>query len=76
HNPELAAEVTFQPLVIVGVDAAFFFSVILVVPNEMGMNLDFLKGEGPVFDKPIETQGDLEALFGGEEAVNKLNNVN
>ena len=43
HNPELAAEVTIQPLDIVGVDAAILFSDILVVPNEMGMKLDFLK---------------------------------
>lgn len=75
HNPELAAEVTIQPLDIVGVDAAILFSDILVVPNEMGMKLDFLKGEGPVFDKPIKTEADLDALIGGEEAANKLTYV-
>jgi uroporphyrinogen decarboxylase len=41
HNPALAAEVTIQPLDIVGVDAAILFSDILVVPNEMGMHLRF-----------------------------------
>lgn len=75
HNPELAAEVTIQPLDIVGVDAAILFSDILVVPNEMGMKLDFLAGEGPVFEKPIKNQADLDALLGGEEAASKLTYV-
>jgi len=46
HNPKLAAEVTIQPLDIVGVDAAILFSDILVIPNEMGMHLDFYKEKG------------------------------
>ncbi len=75
HNPEMAAEVTIQPLDIVGVDAAILFSDILVVPNEMGMKLDFVKGEGPVFEKPIKTREDLEALLGGEEAAQRLTYV-
>lgn len=75
HNPKLAAEVTIQPLDIVGVDAAILFSDILVVPNEMGMKLDFLTGEGPVFEKPIKNQADLDALIGGEEAASKLTYV-
>lgn len=75
HNPELAAEVTIQPLDIVGVDAAILFSDILVVPNEMGMKLDFLTGEGPVFEKPIKNQADLDALLGGVEAASKLTYV-
>jgi uroporphyrinogen decarboxylase len=75
HNPELAAEVTIQPLDIVGVDAAILFSDILVVPNEMGMKLEFLKGEGPVFEKPIVTEADVDALIGGKEASSKLTYV-
>ena len=75
HNPQMAAEVTIQPLDIVGVDAAILFSDILVVPNEMGMKLDFVKGEGPVFEKPIKNEADLDALIGGEEAANKLTYV-
>ena len=75
HNPELAAEVTIQPLDIVGVDAAILFSDILVVPNEMGMKLDFIKGEGPVFEKPIKNEDDLNALLGGKEAADKLTYV-
>ncbi len=75
HNPEKACEVTIQPLDIVGVDAAILFSDILVVPNEMGMKLDFVQGEGPVFEKPIETEADLDALIGGKEAADKLTYV-
>ena len=75
HNPKLAAEVTLQPVDIVGVDAAILFSDILVVPNEMGMDLRFEKGEGPIFDKPIKTKEDIDALIGGEEAANKLTYV-
>ena len=75
HNPKLAAEVTLQPVDIVGVDAAILFSDILVVPNEMGMKLDFLVGEGPVFDKPIRNEADLDALLGGDEAASKLTYV-
>ncbi len=75
HNPKLACEVTIQPLDIVGVDAAILFSDILVIPNEMGMKLDFVKGEGPIFEKPIKTEEDVDALLGGEAAANKLTYV-
>ncbi len=75
HNPEMAAEVTIQPVEIVGVDAAIMFSDILVIPNEMGMALDFVKGEGPVFEKPIETLSDVDSLLGGEEAALRLEYV-
>lgn len=75
HNPKLACEVTIQPLDIVGVDAAILFSDILVVPNEMGMHLDFIKGEGPIFKDPIVNEADVDALIGGEEAANKLTYV-
>ncbi|MGD9971095.1 MAG: uroporphyrinogen decarboxylase [Sulfuricurvum sp.] len=75
HAPDMAAEVTIQPLDLVGVDAAILFSDILVVPNEMGMKLDFIKGEGPVFDHPIATEEDLDALLGGEAAADKLTYV-
>jgi uroporphyrinogen decarboxylase len=75
HNPEKAAEVTIQPLDIVGVDAAILFSDILVIPDEMGMELDFIKGEGPKFADPIKSKEDLDALIGGEEAASKLTYV-
>ncbi|MCB4743122.1 MAG: uroporphyrinogen decarboxylase [Sulfurovum sp.] len=72
HNPKKAAAVTIQPLDIIGVDAAILFSDILVVPDEMGMDLSFVKGEGPKFSDPIRDQEDLDRLTGGEEAADKL----
>jgi len=75
HDPEKAAEVTLQPLDIVGVDAAILFSDILVIPDEMGMDLSFVKGEGPQFGDPIRTKDDLDRLIGGEEAADKLTYV-
>ncbi len=75
HDPSKAAEVTIQPLDIVGVDAAILFSDILVIPDEMGMDLSFVKGEGPKFSDPIRTQEDLDRLIGGKEASHKLTYV-
>jgi uroporphyrinogen decarboxylase len=59
-TPELAAEVTIQPVDILGVDAAILFSDILTPVEPMGMALDFVPG--PVFEKPIRTMADVEAL--------------
>ncbi len=75
HDPKKACEVTLQPVDIVGVDAAILFSDILVVPNEMGMDLEFIKGEGPKFHNPIKNEADLNRLIGGEEAASKLTYV-
>ena len=75
HDPEKACEVAIQPLDIVGVDAAILFSDILVIPDEMGMDLEFIKGFGPKFNDPLETEADLDRLIGGEEAANKLTYV-
>lgn len=75
HTPQKAAEVTLQPLDIVGVDAAILFSDILVIPDEMGMDLEFIKGFGPKFNDPIKSQEDLDRLIGGEEAASKLTYV-
>jgi len=73
-NPALAAEVTLQPVDILGVDAAILFSDILVVPLEMGMQLKFVAGEGPLFPRPILSRGDLDKLV-VEEAAEKLSYV-
>ncbi len=62
-DPKLAAEVTLQPVDILDVDAAILFSDILVIPLEMGMDLKFKKGEGPVFENPIRDFKDLEKLY-------------
>ncbi len=75
HDPQKAAEVTIQPLDIVGVDAAILFSDILTVPQEMGMDLEFIKGKGPVYHNPIKNRADIDGLLGGEEAADKLNFV-
>ncbi|QFR42911.1 uroporphyrinogen decarboxylase [Sulfurimonas sp. CVO] len=75
HDPKKACEVTLQPVDIVGVDAAILFSDILVVPNEMGMDLEFIKGEGPKFHNPIKNEADLNRLIGGKEAASKLTYV-
>jgi len=75
HNPKKACEVTLQPMDIVGVDAAILFSDILVIPHEMGMHLEFVKGEGPLFKDPITNEAEVDALLGGKEAANKLTYV-
>lgn len=75
HDPKKAAEVTLQPVDIVGVDAAILFSDILVIPDEMGMDLSFVKGEGPKFSDPIRTQADLDRLIGGDAAASRLTYV-
>ncbi len=75
HDPKKAAEVTLQPVDIIGVDAAILFSDILVVPDEMGMDLSFVKGEGPKFSDPIRTQEDLDRLVKGKEVADRLTYV-
>jgi uroporphyrinogen decarboxylase len=61
-TPELAAEVSIQPVDILGVDAAIIFSDILVIPEAMGMHLEIIEGQGPVFDSPIRNELDASKL--------------
>jgi len=61
-TPELAAEVTIQPVDIIGVDAAILFSDILVIPEAMGMHLEMIESKGPVFPKPIRSFDDGKQL--------------
>jgi uroporphyrinogen decarboxylase len=61
-SPEIAAEITIQPVDIIGVDAAIIFSDILVIPEAMGMPLEMLEGKGPVFPKPIRSWDDAKQL--------------
>ena len=62
RTPELAAEVTLQPVDIIGVDAAIIFSDILVVPEAMGMHLIMDEGAGPHFPSPVRTREAVRAL--------------
>ncbi|QKF65224.1 uroporphyrinogen decarboxylase [Campylobacter corcagiensis] len=57
-----ASEVTIQPVDILGVDAAILFSDILVLPMEMGLELEFVAGKGPVFHNPVLTKEDIKRL--------------
>lgn len=61
-NPELACEVTIQPVDILGVDAAIIFSDILVIPEAMGLPYQMIEAKGPWFEKTIQTQKDIDAL--------------
>src|SRR4051812_14379353 len=60
-TPDLAAEVTIQPVDIIGVDAAILFSDILVVSEAMGMQL-ILEDQGPQFPQPLKTRADVDRL--------------
>lgn len=61
-NPEMACEVTLQPLERYPLDAAILFSDILTIPDAMGLGLYFETGEGPKFRKPVRTEADVNAL--------------
>ena len=61
-TPELASEITIQPIDIIKTDAAILFSDILVIPEAMGMHLEMVESKGPVFDNPIRQVSDLEKL--------------
>ena len=61
-TPELAAEVTIQPVDIIGVDAAILFSDILVIPEAMGMHLEMIESKGPKFFDPIRNENDVDKL--------------
>jgi uroporphyrinogen decarboxylase len=61
-TPELAVEVTLQPVDLLGVDAAIIFSDILVVPQAMGMGLSVEEGIGPRFHQPLRAPADFDCL--------------
>jgi uroporphyrinogen decarboxylase len=61
-NPELACEVTLQPLARFELDAAILFSDILTIPDAMGLGLSFAEGEGPRFARPVRTAADVAQL--------------
>ena len=61
-NPELACEVSIQPVDILGVDAAIIFSDILVIPEAMGLPYQMIEAKGPWFENTIKTKFDVDAL--------------
>jgi len=61
-TPELACEVTLQPIDRFGLDAAILFSDILTIPDAMGLGLSFAAGEGPRFERPVRRRADVDAL--------------
>jgi uroporphyrinogen decarboxylase len=61
-TPELAAEVTIQPVDLIGVDAAIIFSDILVIPEAMGMEFEMIESKGPVFNHPLRNEDDAKLL--------------
>jgi uroporphyrinogen decarboxylase len=62
RNPELACEVTLQPLHRFPLDAAILFSDILTIPDAMGLGLYFAEGEGPHFERPVREPADVKRL--------------
>ncbi len=71
QTPELATEITLQPIDQVGVDAAIIFSDILVIPQAMGVEVLMEEGKGPSLPKVIQSQKDIDALVteGAEESL-------
>ncbi|NUS61546.1 MAG: uroporphyrinogen decarboxylase, partial [Lysobacter sp.] len=61
-NPDLACEVTLQPLARFDLDAAILFSDILTVPDAMGLGLYFVEGEGPKFEHPVRSASEIARL--------------
>ena len=63
QTPELACEITLQPIDQVGVDAAIIFSDILVIPQAMGMTVLMEEGKGPLLPEVIKNKADIDALI-------------
>jgi len=75
QTPDLAAEVTIQPVDELGVDAAIIFSDILVIPEAMGLPYELIEKKGPFFPRTIQSKADVDALIDGEAAASKLSYV-
>jgi uroporphyrinogen decarboxylase len=66
RTPDLATEVTLQPVRRIDVDAAILFSDLLLPLEPMGIRFDFIRGEGPAIDNPLRSEGDLARVRGFE----------
>ncbi|QMU62102.1 MAG: uroporphyrinogen decarboxylase [Gammaproteobacteria bacterium] len=74
-TPELACEVTMQPLDRYGLDAAILFSDILTIPDALGLGLQFSEGEGPSFKSPITSMADVNRIADISSPINDLSYV-
>ena len=74
-NPELACEITLQPLKRFSLDSAIVFSDILVISEMLGIKLSFIENKGPVFDRTIRSEKDLNSLNIGAYDVDNLDYV-
>lgn len=68
HNPEIAAEISLQPLKVLPVDAVIFFSDILTLPEGLGVPVSMVESVGPVIEKPLDQVGAYD-LFEGYNAA-------
>ena len=75
ETPELAAEVTIQPVDLLGVDAAILFSDILVVPDAMGLTYEMIEQRGPYFPKTIRSTEELSLLDKNPDVSDRLSYV-
>lgn len=75
ETPELACEVTLQPVDQLGVDAAIIFSDILVIPEAMGLTYLMEEKKGPIFPEIIQCEQDIDKLITGEDAAANLTYV-
>ena len=69
-HPEIAAEVTLQPVDLVGVDAAIIFSDILVIPEAMGLPYEMIPGKGPNFPETVRSKAEMKRLHDVEPESN------
>lgn len=74
ETPELACEITLQPIDEIGPDAAIIFSDILTIPQALGIDVRMVSGKGPVMGNPIETVDDAFAIL-AEDVPEKLEHV-
>ena len=61
-TPDLAADITLQPIERFQMDAAILFSDILVIPEALGVGVHFKEGTGPIIERPLSSAGDVKAL--------------
>src|SRR5437660_11439572 len=74
RTPDLATEVTLQPVRRLEIDAAILFSDLLLPLEPMGIRFDFIRGEGPAIENPIQSEADIDRLrrFDPREALSHV----